>query len=116
MSSTYTKNKKELASIRLVSADDAWVMDETGKHILNSAFDFVGKIHKSVMPNIIFKANRKDAKNHFVDDFSALPAITKEKVVDFFLNDKTESNNNRRIVYLVRGDKKARNSDGVKKK
>jgi hypothetical protein len=107
MSSIYTKNRKELASIRLIPAEEAWVKDSAGNHVLNPCYEFVGKINKSVMPNIIFKANRKDAKNHFVDDTSSLPKSTKEKIVDFLLNNKTDKDNNRRVVYLVRGDKKA---------
>jgi hypothetical protein len=116
MSSTFSKNKKELAALRLVSADKAWIVDKKGNRVLSSEYNFVGKINKNVMPNVIFKANRNDSKNHFVDDTSSLPKVTKEKVVDFFLNDKTLGGGNRRVVYLVRGDSRVKNDKGDKSK
>jgi hypothetical protein len=108
MSRVFSKNRKELAAIQLISAENAWVLNNSGKYVLNPDYVYVGKVNKTVMPNVILKANQADTKNHFVEDFSGLPKATKEKVVDFFLNEKTENDNNRRVVYLVRGDSKVK--------
>jgi hypothetical protein len=105
MSSTYSKNRKELAAIELKSSEDVWIVNKKGKPHLNRGYKYVGKIDR-IMPNFIIKANEKDTKNNFIDDTSALPKATKSKVVDYFFNNQTSKGYSRRVVYLIRGDNK----------
>ncbi len=102
MSSTFSKNRKELAGVKLLSANDVWEnIGNTGKVRLKRGLKFFGKIDRKI-PNFVLKANNPTAKTEFVDDTSSLPAATKKKVVDYFMND---DNSKKRVVYLVRCDK-----------
>jgi len=105
MSRVYSKNRKELASIKLISSQDAFIIGRNGNEVLNPKINFFGKIYKNFLLNIILSANKLGKKNHYVDDTSSLPSATKERIVDFFINEKTDNGNLRRVVYLVRGDK-----------
>ncbi len=105
MSRTFSKNRKELASVKLISAEEAYVLTKGGKRCLRKDVKFVGKITRG-LDSMILNASSMNSKSHFVDDTSELPRATKEKIVDFFFNNKSADGRRRKVVYLIRGDKK----------
>lgn len=113
MSRRLQPKNKEFATVELKTTEEVWTYDQKGKRVLSSEFDYVGKIDLS-MPNVLLKANRKDCKTAFIDDFSSLTKKTKSEVVDFFMNNKGRKGGSRRVAYLV-AKKKPKAAKGVKK-
>lgn len=107
MSSTYSKNRKELAGLQLMNFEDVTVKNKTGKPRLRRDLDIVGKIDRTI-PNFILSPNELPRKTHFVDDTAALPKETKKKVVNHFMNERTKTGRKRQVVYLVRTDKQSK--------
>jgi len=107
MSSTYTKNRKELAGVKVVPARSVWVpAAKNGEYKLNPDLDIVGKVDMT-MPNMILKANRKDKKTAYVDDVSALTKAAKTELINHFY-DERGNRNKHTVAYLVRTDKNSK--------
>ncbi len=105
MSSIYSKNRKELAGVKVVSAKDVWE-NRGGKYRLRTDVDIVGKVEMP-MPNFILKANNDNRKTDYIDDVSALPKRTKRDLVSHFY-DKSGKRNKNSVAYLVRTDKQSK--------
>lgn len=105
MSSTYSKNKKELAGVKVISSKEAFEK-RNKKYVLSAEKSFIGKVEMA-MPNIVLKTNKKLGKTGFVEDVSSLPKRTKEELVNHFYDDKGNRNKNQ-VAYLIRTDKKTK--------
>lgn len=107
MSSTYSKNKKELSGVKVVSASDVW--EKVGnKFRYRKDVAVVGKVEVT-MPNFILKANNPDRKTGFIDDVSALPTRAKNELVNHFYDSKGKRTK-ATVAYLIRTDKQATNA------
>lgn len=106
MSNVYSKNKKELAGVRVVPAKTVWSKNRNGTYSLRKDIDIVGKVELP-MPNFILKANNTGRQTSYVDDVSALPSRTKKDLVSHFY-DKSGKRNKNSVAYLVRTDSKAK--------
>lgn len=106
MSSIYSKNKKELAGVKVVSAADVWEK-RNGKFRLRTDVDIVGKVEMP-MSNFILKANNENRKTDYVEDVSALPSRAKRELVSHFYY-KTGKRNKNSVAYLIRTDKQSKN-------
>lgn len=105
MSSVYSKNKKELAGVRVVPASSVWVKGRNGKYKLRNDIDIVGKV-EIPMPNFILKANNNNRQTGYIEDVSALPSRAKQDLVSHFY-DKNGKRNKNSVAYLVRTDSKS---------
>lgn len=90
MSNVYQPKRKELAKVRVISAQE---YDEN-----RSKLRFVGRIKRGYTSFITTQSNKKTGKSTFVDDTSSLTKKTKNDVVRFF-SDK--ANEKKQVVYLV---------------
>ena len=62
MSSTYSKNKKELSGVKVVSASKVWRKNyKNGKFSLRKDIDILGKVELP-LSNFVLKANNEDRK------------------------------------------------------
>lgn len=111
MSNIFSKYKKELAGVQVVSSKSVWLRSSSGKYYLNPKYDIVGKVDYR-FPNIVLKANKKGNKTAYVEDTSALTKVTKTSIVDYFFDKNGERNKNK-TAYLVRADTKTASGSGV---
>ena len=112
MSSTYSKNKKELSGVTVVPASDVW--EKVGnKYRLRKDVTVVGKV-EITMSNFIMKANSENHKTGYIDDVSALPVRAKNELVNHFYDSKGKRTKST-VAYLIRTDKKAPNADKRRK-
>lgn len=112
MSSLFSKNKKELAGVAVVSASDVWATNSNGNYVFHNDVDVVGKVEIS-MPNMVLKANARDKKTAFVEDVSALPKRAKCELVNHFF-DSSGNATHKRVAYLVRTDRKSKTAPEVR--
>jgi hypothetical protein len=105
MSSVYTKNKKELAGVKLVSATEVGFFDKNNIRRFRRDISIVGKIDIAT-PNMVLKANRQNKPTGYIDDVASLPNRTKQEIIGHFY-DKNGERNGKRIAYLIRTDKKS---------
>lgn len=105
MSSTYSKNKKELSGVKVVSASDVW-QKRNGKFRLRKDIDIVGKVELP-LSNFILKANNEERQTGYIEDVSALPVRAKNEIVCHFYNKQGKRTRNT-VAYLVRTDKKSK--------
>ncbi len=114
MSNVYSKYRKELAGVKVVTSHEAYVFNNRTKrrNLPNPNFDIVGKVDMT-MPNMILKANREDHRTDFIDDVSSLTKITKKSLVSHFYNEKGKRNT-RTTAYLVRTDKQSKTTKATK--
>lgn len=110
MSSTYSKNKKELSGVKVVSAAEVWRKNyKNGKFSLRKDIDILGKVELP-LSNFVLKANNEDQKTGYIEDVSSLPKRTKDEIVNHFYNNKGKRTRNT-VAYLIRTDKKAKKGD-----
>ncbi len=113
MSNTFSKNKKELAGVTLVSSSQVWEKQDNGKYRLRRDIDIVGKVDISI-PNVVLKASEDGKRTAFVEDVSALPKRTKQELVNHFF-DEHGNRNHYTVGYLVRTDPKSKGFHKPKK-
>lgn len=105
MSSTYSKNKKELSGVKVVPASYVWKKSKS-KFTLRKDVDIVGKVELP-LSNFILKANNDNRQTGYIEDVSALPLRTKNEIVNHFYN-KSGKRTKNTVAYLVRTDKKSK--------
>lgn len=105
MSSTYSKNKKELAGAKVISSKEVFTK-RNGRYVVRPDIDIIGKVDTS-MSNFILKVNKRGGKPNFVDDVSELPKRTKSELVGHFYDEKGNRNKNK-VAYLVRTDRNSK--------
>lgn len=103
MSSTFSKNKKELAGVKVVSSKDVWEK-KNNKYRIKQDVNVVGKVELP-LSNFVLKANNENRKTGYIEDVSSLPKRTKNEIVNHFY-DNTGKRNKNTVAYLIRTDKK----------
>lgn len=91
----YSLNNK---GVRLVSAEEAWIMGKNGKYHLNPKYHFVGKIDTH-LPNMIVSASDK-RKPAFKGNTYDLNRTAKTQIVDHFYDEKGKRNK-KNVAYLA---------------
>ena len=95
--------------VRLVSAQDAWVKNKTGKFVLNPKYKFVGKVETS-MPNMIVTASDK-TKPKFKGNMYDLNATAKSQVVEHFYDEKGKRNKKTVAYFGILKEKEGAEAD-----
>lgn len=90
----YTLNRR---GVRLISAEEAWVVGKNGKVRLNPKYLFVGKM-VTTMPNMIVSTSDKK-KPSYKGDVNELPRVTKKQIIDHFYG-KDGKRNKRKVAYF----------------
>ncbi len=103
MSSTFSKNKKELAGVKVVSSKDVWEK-KNNKFRIKQNVNVVGKVELP-LSNFVLKANNENRKTGYIEDVSSLPKRTKNEIVNHFYDNAGKRNKNT-VAYLIRTDKK----------
>lgn len=85
--------------VRLISAQDAWVVGKNQKPKLNPKYTFVGKIDMN-MPNMILSASDKK-KPAYRGDVKDLNRTAKEQIVDHFYNVHGRRNNKSKAYFVI---------------
>lgn len=83
--------------VRLVDAQDAWVIGKKGKKYLNPKYKIIGKIEVT-MPNIIVTASDKKKPKYKGNTYD-LNSTAKGQIVDHFYDDKGKRNK-KSVAYL----------------
>ncbi len=83
----YNLNNK---GVRLIDAQDAWVIGKNGKRKLNFKYQFVGKMDTK-MPNMIVTASDK-FKPKYKGCTNDLNNTAKRQIIDHFYDDKGKRN------------------------
>ena len=105
MSSTYSKNKKELAGAKVISSKDVFIK-RNGRYVVRPDVDIIGKVDTS-MSNFVLKVNKRGGKTDYVEDDSALQKRTKSELVgDFYAENGLR--NKPKVAYLIRTDRKSK--------
>ena len=76
--------------VRLIDAQEAWVVGKNGKVHLNSRYHFVGKVEMS-MPNMIVSASDKKKPSYRGNTYD-LNRTAKKQLVDHFYNENGKRN------------------------
>lgn len=105
MSSTYSKNKKELSGVKVVPAFYVWEKSNK-KFFLRRDVDIVGKVELP-LSNFVLKANNENRQTGYIEDVSSLTKRTKNELVNHFY-DKTGKRTKNTVAYLIRTDKKSK--------
>ena len=87
--STVNYNLKS-KGVRLIDAQDAWVVSKTGKTRLNPKYKFVGKIDVR-MPNMIISATDKKKPKYKGSTYD-LNKTAKGQIINHFYDDKGKRN------------------------
>ena len=83
--------------VRLIDAQDAWIVGKNGKLRLNPKYHIIGKIDTR-MPNMIVTASDK-RKPKYKGNTYDLNRTAKAQIVGHFYNDKGKRNKNT-VVYF----------------
>lgn len=105
MSSVFSKYEKELAGVKLIDSNAAYVFNPKTKckDLPNPQYEFVG-IVDSKMPNFILKMHKAKCKTGYIEDVASLPKRLKADIVNHFY-DAHGNRNKKTKAYLVRTDK-----------
>ena len=76
--------------VRLISAEEAWIVGKNGKYRLNPKYSFVGKVEMT-MPNVLMSTSDK-RKPTYRGDVSELPRPAKKQIVDHFYDERGKRN------------------------
>lgn len=83
--------------VRLISSEEAWLINKKGNKRLNPKYQFVGKIEIS-MPNMIIKASDKGKPTYKGSTYD-LNATAKKQIINHFYNDNGKRNK-RSVAYF----------------
>lgn len=111
MSSTFTKNNKELAGAKVVSSKEVFEK-KNGKYKIRADVDIIGKVDTS-MSNLIMKVSRNGGNPDFVEDVCELPKRAKKELVGHFYDKKGKRNKNK-VAYIIRTDRKSKGKNKKK--
>lgn len=101
MSRIFQQKNKDLVNLEVVPSEKVWDLNKRYKNkpTLSKEYDYYGKVEKG-MSSFITRTNSKGLNTKFIEDTCKLPKNAKNKIVDAF------SNENRRVVYLVKKKKR----------
>ena len=83
----YSLNNK---GVRLIDAQEAWVIGKNKKIKLNPNYHFVGKMDMK-MTNMLISASDK-SKPKYKGDVSSLNSVAKSQIIEHFFDDKGKRN------------------------
>jgi len=95
MSRKLQPKNKDLVNLEVKHSKDVWKKDKNNSFVLDSKYDYFGKIDKG-LSTFITKTNRKGMNTTFVEDTNRLSKKTKNEVV------KALTTKNTKVIYLVR--------------
>lgn len=99
MSRPFRGKNKDLVQLQVVTADKVWTKNKAGKLTLRRDLEIYGRIDKGTSA-FVTSTNLAGGNHRIVDDTANLPKRVKNDVV------KVLKNENRKVAYLVRTDKK----------
>ena len=94
------KNK----GVRLISSDNAWIKNKSGKVRLNPKYKFLGKLDVS-MPNMIVSATDKK-KPKYKGSTHDLNRTAKSQIIDHFYDDAGKRNKKKVAYFGIEKTKK----------
>lgn len=80
------KNK----GVRLIDAQNAWIIGKNGRRKLNPKYSFVGKLDLHMSNMIVTASDKKKPK--YKGDVSELNCTAKSQIIDHFFNEKGKRN------------------------
>lgn len=99
MSRPFRDKNKDLVKLEVVTADVVWTKDKNGKPKLRQDISIYGRVDKGTSA-FVTSTNLSGGNHRIVEDTSKLSKKTKNEIV------KHLKTNNRKVVYLIRTDKK----------
>ena len=94
MSRNFQKKDKDLANLKVLTANQVWSVNKNNRPVLNRNLKIFGKVEVG-NSSFVTSTNLSGNNHKFVEDTCNLPKKVKNEVVDNF------KNKNRRVVYLV---------------
>ena len=95
MSRKLQPKDKDIVNLQVVKSSDVWVKNKKGKFILDSNYDYYGKIDKG-MSSFVTMTNKQGLNSKFIEDTCKLTKKTKNEIVKALSSKKT------RVFYLVK--------------
>jgi hypothetical protein len=99
MSRPFRGKNKDLVQLQVVTADKVWTKNKASKPTLRRDMEIYGRVDKGTSA-FVTSTNLSGGNHRIVDDTAHLPKRVKNDVV------KILKNENRKVAYLVRTDKK----------
>ena len=94
MSRPLRTKDKDLVNLRVVTADEVWTKNKSGKMVLRKDINIFGRIDKGTSA-FITSTNMTGENHRVVEDSANLSKKTKTAVVDLL------KNKNRQVAYLL---------------
>lgn len=94
MSRPLRTKDKDLVNLRVVTADEVWTKNKSGKMVLRKDINIFGRIDKGTSA-FITSTNMTGGNHRVVEDSANLSKKTKTAVVDLL------KNKNRQVAYLL---------------
>ena len=94
MSRPLRTKEKDLVNLRVVTADEVWTKNKSGKMVLRKDINIFGRIDKGTSA-FITSTNMTGGNHRVVEDSANLSKKTKTAVVDLL------KNKNRQVAYLL---------------
>ena len=99
MSRPFREKNKDLVKLQTVTADKVWTKTKSGKPALRKDIEIFGRVDKGTSA-FVTSTNLSGGNHKVVEDTCRLPKRVKNDIV------KLLKNNNRKVAYLIRTDKK----------
>ena len=99
MSRPFREKNKDLVKLKVVTSDKVWTKNKSGKPQLRKDLEIYGRVDKGTS-SFITSTNLSGGNHKIVDDTCKLPKKVKNDLVKVLKND------NRKVAYLIRTDKK----------
>lgn len=104
MSNKKRNRKTNLDALKLVTPEQIFYKNKKGEWKVKSKYKVFGSLERN--SSMIVKQGPINQKYSFVEDIHKLPNRTKNKIVNYFENQKTKKGRKRQKVYLVDEKKK----------
>jgi hypothetical protein len=99
MSRPFRDKNKDLVKLEVVTSEKVWTKNKSGKPVLRRDLDIYGRVDKGTS-SFVTTTNLSGKNHKIVDDTCKLPKKVKNDIVNILKND------NRKVAYLIRNDKK----------
>lgn len=97
MSRKFRSKNKDLIKLKVVTADQVWTKNKSGKRQLRRDIEIYGRVDKGTSA-FVTSTNLSGGNHRIVDDTCNLTKAVKNDLV------RVLKTNNRRVAYLVRTD------------
>lgn len=98
MSRPFRGKNKDLVKLEVVSAEEIWTKNKSGKPKLRTDIEIYGRVDKGTSA-FVTSTNLSGGNHKIVEDACKLPKKVKNDLV------KVLKNKNKRVAYLIRTDK-----------